>query len=572
MRFAVWLLLLVSPLLADGLTLRFEPRWRGVAAAVPSGDLVTDRGQTLRLTRLAGLISNVALVRPDGSVVRLDGQFGFIDAAEGRLEVALRNVPRGDYTGIEFALGVGPETNHADPSRWLAGHPLNPLVNRLHWGWQGGYVFLALEGRWRAATGDERGFSHHIATDAHLMPVRFVADFTVTGETTADFAFELARVLGGRELTNGGAGESTHSGAGDTTAGEIATAAGRAFFWLGAQSVPATAAANDETNAAPAPQAFVVPAGFPQPPLPADNPLTTSGIELGAQLFSDPRLSGAGTQSCASCHDLRRAGSDTVALSRGADGQPGVRNAMPLFNLAWSPSYAWDGSQPRVRDQTLAAMTNPVEMHAELPRVVATLAADAGLAEKFRGAFGSPAVTAERIALALEQYLLTLVSADSKFDRAARGEARLTAEEQRGLQLFLTEYDPVRGKNGADCFHCHGGTLFTDFAMKNNGLDRAPADTGREKISGRATDRGKFKTPSLRNVAVTAPYMHDGRFATLAEVVAHYDHGVQRSATLDPNLAKHPDRGLGLSAEDQRALVAFLETLTDARFESRAGL
>jgi cytochrome c peroxidase len=210
---------------------------------------------------------------------------------------------------------------------------------------------------------------------------------------------------------------------------------------------------------------------------------------------------------------------------------------MPLFNLAWSPSFAWDGGQRRIRDQTLAAWTNPVEMHADPVAAVAVLQRDAKLAEAFRAAFGSPEITVERVTLALEQYLLTLVSADSKFDRALRGEGPLTAEEQRGFELFATEYDPARGKRGADCFHCHGGALLADYALKNNGLDRDPS---------------RFKTPSLRNVAVTGPYMHDGRMETLEQVVAHYNRGVQRTRGLDPNLAKHPPRGMDRSAASRR--------------------
>jgi cytochrome c peroxidase len=177
-------------------------------------------------------------------------------------------------------------------------------------------------------------------------------------------------------------------------------------------------------------------------------------------------------------------------------------------------------------------------------------------------------VTAARIGLALEQYLLTIVSADAKFDRAIRGMAELNEEEKEGFALFVTEYDPARGRRGADCFHCHGGALFTDFGFKSNGLELVSRDAGRSAVSGRVTDAGKFKTPSLRNVAVTGPYMHDGRFATLEAVIAHYDHGVKRAATLDPNLAKHSDAGLQLTPAEQKALVAFLRTLTDAKFEA----
>ena len=132
----------------------------------------------------------------------------------------------------------------------------------------------------------------------------------------------------------------------------------------------------------------------------------------------------------------------------------------------------------------------------------------------------------------------------------------------------MTEYEPRMGQRGADCFHCHGGPLFTDSQFHNNGLDVTPTDLGRAKVTGRDADRAKFSTPTLRNVALTAPYMHDGRFKTLEEVIEHYDSGVQRSATLDPNLAKHPNEGLQLAPADKKAIIAFLKTLTDTNLPS----
>jgi len=186
--------------------------------------------------------------------------------------------------------------------------------------------------------------------------------------------------------------------------------------------------------------------------------------------------------------------------------------------------------------------------------------------ELFATAFGSPEITSEKIGLALESFLLTLTSFDSKFDRAIRGDETLSDAEKRGFELFITEYDPRREQYGADCFHCHGGALFQSQTFANNGLDSESKDLGRAKITGKDSDKGKFSTPSLRNIAITAPYMHDGRFATLQEVVEHYSTGVKRSATLDPNLAKHPDGGIRLSKEDKAALVAFLLTLTDEKY------
>ncbi len=179
-------------------------------------------------------------------------------------------------------------------------------------------------------------------------------------------------------------------------------------------------------------------------------------------------------------------------------------------------------------------------------------------------------MTEQTLAKALEQFLITRISQDSKFDRAVRKQAELTEQEKLGLSLFVTEHDPSRGLRGADCFHCHGGTLFTDNRFHNNGLTLEGWDIGRMKVSGDPADRGKFKTPSLRNIGLTAPYMHDGRFATLEEVVEHYNSGVERTETLDPNLAKHPSGGLGLSEEEKAALVAFLKTLTDSTFNEES--
>jgi cytochrome c peroxidase len=207
-------------------------------------------------------------------------------------------------------------------------------------------------------------------------------------------------------------------------------------------------------------------------------------------------------------------------------------------------------------------------MHESLTNVAAKLAADPEYPSAFEQAFGTTQITADLMARALEQFLLTQVSYNSKFDHMLLGEAKFTPEEQRGFELFQTEYDPRRGQFGADCFHCHGGPLFQSQGFANNGLDAAFADLGRGKVTGKAADAGKFAVPSLRNVALTAPYMHDGRFRTLEEVVEHYCTGVQRSPTLDPNIAKHPDGGVPLSTADKRALVAFLKTLTDENFQT----
>jgi cytochrome c peroxidase len=242
---------------------------------------------------------------------------------------------------------------------------------------------------------------------------------------------------------------------------------------------------------------------------------------------------------------------------------------MSLLNMAWTNSFFWDGRAPTLRAQAMVPIQQHNEMDMDLPGIVARLSAIPDYPEMFARAFDNSTITPEKIGLALENYVLTLTSFDSKYDQSLRGEVKLTPIEQRGKALFFTEYDPRNGQHGADCFHCHAGPLFTDHEFHNNGLDDG-ADTGRFKITGNPADMDKFATPSLRNVALAGPYMHDGRFKTLDKAIDHYANGVHRSATLDPNLAKHPESGLPLSAADKKALVAFLNTLTDPKLAAAA--
>jgi cytochrome c peroxidase len=268
--------------------------------------------------------------------------------------------------------------------------------------------------------------------------------------------------------------------------------------------------------------------------------------------------------SCSSCHQGGVL-SDPRRFSPGVDGGHGGRHSMPLFNLAWKDRFFWDGRAPSLRAQALMPIQDHLEMDESLENVTAKLKADTGYPALFSKAFGSGAITAENLGLAIENFLLTRLSFDSKFDRAMKGRGVLSDEEQRGMELFFTESEPRLGKLGADCFHCHGGALFTDHGFHNNGLATTD-DIGLEKVTGMSSDRYKFSTPTLRNIALTAPYMHDGRFATLEEVIDHYNSGFTRNETLDPNLAKHP-KGLGLTDDDKKALVAFLKTLSDPKFE-----
>ncbi|MEZ5385132.1 MAG: MbnP family protein [Prosthecobacter sp.] len=513
------------------------------------------------------VVSGFALRRDDGSWLQLSNEAEWMDAATKRGEFKLTNVPPARYTALRFHVGLDAKTNSADPASYAAGHPLNPNLNGLHWSWQGGYIFLAFEGAWRSSDGKPGGFSYHLARDNNRTAITLDGDLDLTSDLSVNIDFELTVLLDGvKPISLAKDGVSTHSHTGDPLAAAIVANLPGAFR---------IGPANRETTITPppirkpsAPIAIPIGPSFPQPTLPTDNPLTPERIALGKQLFNDPALSRDGSLSCASCHPSQTAFADPRRFSLGVDDRAGRRQGMPLFNLAWKTNFFWDGRVSSLRAQALIPIQDPVEMDETLPNVVSKL--QKTHASGFKEAFGTPLVTSERIGLAIESYLLTLTSHDSKFDRAMSGKEKLSAEEQRGFELFMMEREPRMGSMGADCFHCHGGALFTDHQFRNNGLPIDPADTGRHRVTGSVLDRGAFATPSLRNIAVTAPYMHDGRFQTLEQVLDHYSEGVQRTDTLDPNLAKHPEGGLHLTAEEKKSVIAFLKTLTDRHFEKAA--
>lgn len=518
-----------------------------------------------RVTRLDFLLSGLALRRQDGSWLESQDWYASLSAAEpGKLIAEGTGTPPGDYTALRFRIGVDEAMNKGDPHQHPPGHALNPQTSGLHWGLMGGYIFLALEGRWQNGAQDD-GFSFHLANAPQLMTVEVPVVFQGGRPLTLELNLDVTRMFAGLDLAQDGT--STHSRAGDPLAAKLKTNIQQAFTLRQVSydvfQTPAVAAGHAPLP--PGTRAFhpAITQRFPQVQLPQDNPLTEEGVALGRRLFHDPRLSINNTQSCASCHDQAHAFADPRRFSLGAEGTPGKRNAMPLFNLAWHQGFFWDGRAATLRQQVLMPIQDAHEMNETLDHVVAKLQEDDSCSQAFARAFGSPGITPERLAMALEQFLLTLVSQNSRYDRAVRKMTGLTESEKRGLQLFVTEFDPQRGLRGADCFHCHGGTLFASQAFGNNGLALADDDTGQMAVTRNAADHGKFKVPSLRNIALTAPYMHDGRFATLEEVVEHYSTGVRRTPTLDPNLAKHPAGGLHLSAQDKADLVAFLKTLTD---------
>lgn len=314
--------------------------------------------------------------------------------------------------------------------------------------------------------------------------------------------------------------------------------------------------------------------GFPNPDIPSDNPLTKSKVKLGRMLFYDRRLSGNQTQSCADCHLQSDGFSDIRTFSIGAEGQPGNRQAMAAINLAWNHNgFFWDGRAAQLREQALLPIQDPLEMNETLPNLVNKLSGIEAYNDQFVRAFGDETITADRIGLALEAFMFTIVANNSKYDRYLRGEETLTASEERGRELFFTEYNPFfPEQSGADCAHCHTGITLENDDYMNNGLDEDAefTDLGRFEVTDDEADKAKFKVTTLRNIELTPPYMHDGRFATLEEVVEHYNSGIKESSTVDPAILATKDTGLMLTEQDKADLVAFLKTLTDESITSDA--
>ncbi|MDU0371363.1 cytochrome-c peroxidase [Hymenobacter endophyticus] len=319
----------------------------------------------------------------------------------------------------------------------------------------------------------------------------------------------------------------------------------------------------------------MLPAGLPQNvTLPTDNPLTVEGVELGRKLFYEVRLSGNGTQSCASCHQQSKAFTDAQVRAIGAQGQAHQRNTMSLVNLLWEKSLNWDGAATSLETQARLPIENPLEMHQPLAAGVRKLQQTDLYPPLFQQAFGSSIITEANVLKALAQFERTLISANSRYDKYLRREGTLTATERAGAALFNNHPGEVSGLfiRGGTCHHCHisENGLFTSPDFFNNGLDVSFSDPGRSGVTNAPADRGRFKAPSLRNIAQTAPYMHDGRFQTLEQVLDHYNEHVQvTSPGIDPNvLLSNTPNGtkLDLTAQEKTQLIAFLKTLTDSTF------
>ena len=301
------------------------------------------------------------------------------------------------------------------------------------------------------------------------------------------------------------------------------------------------------------------PKGFPQASIPADNPMTEEGVKLGKKIFYDPILSGDNTMSCADCHFQISSFANNLQYNIGIDGISGNRNAMALINLAWSKDFNWNGSESNLEAQAFEPVINPIELHSlNWKEVSFKLMQSEEYKDLFELAFNTRIIDSTNVVKAIAQFERTLISADSKFDKFLDYRASLTPSELRGKEIFTTEK--------GDCFHCHSYPLFTSNDFHNNGLDpELEMDNGRFNVTGDINDKGKFKSPLLRNIELTAPYMHDGRFQTLDEVIEHYNFGGHNSTTVDP-LMKKVGIGLGLSQQNKVDLINFLKTLTDTIF------
>jgi cytochrome c peroxidase len=305
---------------------------------------------------------------------------------------------------------------------------------------------------------------------------------------------------------------------------------------------------------------FVIPTNFPEPTYEfSQNPPTEKGFALGKKLFYDGRLSSTGVISCGFCHIQDFAFTHhTHIVSHGVNGALGTRNAPSLANMAFMEDFMWDGSVEHLDLQPIVPITAEVEMNESINNVLEKLKNDPEYVKMFAAAFENDTINTENMLNAISQFVVMMVSANTKYDRVVRGEgAFFTSEEEQGKALFEQK-----------CASCHAGVLFADQSYRNNGLPIDPQynDIGRMNVTGLEADKYKFKVPSLRNVAITFPYMHDGRFRTLIEVLDHYDSGMVSTQNLDPIFQEGETLGIPLTEDEKLKLIAFLETLTDDDF------
>lgn len=304
-----------------------------------------------------------------------------------------------------------------------------------------------------------------------------------------------------------------------------------------------------------------IPADFPALAFDIDkNPITVNGVALGKKLFYEGKLSRNNTISCGFCHIQEYAFTHHGhPVSHGIDDKLGIRNAPAIQNMAFLKNYTWDGVSHNLDERSLVPITTDFEMDSSLPEVVSKLNADANYKKLFKAAYGDDNITGERVLKALTQFMVTMISSDSKYDRMKKGttSTSFTNEESQGMGLFQTK-----------CASCHSGELFTDESYRNTGMyyNAQYDDRGRYRVTLDRNDNMKFRVPSLRNVEYTAPYMHDGRFYSLESVLNFYSDNVENQANLDPILKQNGHIGIPMTTLEKQYIIAFLKTLSDQQF------
>lgn len=303
-----------------------------------------------------------------------------------------------------------------------------------------------------------------------------------------------------------------------------------------------------------------LPENFPQPKYDLSaNPITKEGFELGKTLFYDPLLSSDGSISCGSCHQ-QWAGftNEDHTGSHGVDSQLGLRNALPLFNLIFYDHFFWDGGVHNLDLTPMNAIENPIELNETLENILKKLNESDYYKNRFKQAFQVEKITSKEFLQSLTQFLASMISANSKYDRYVRNEGEtLTNDELAGMKLVEQK-----------CSSCHSGALFTDNSFRNSGIENNfRFDKGREEITLNESDRGKFRVPTLRNLEFTAPYMHDGSISSLEAVLEHYNSNMEEQGALDPIFRKRQGKaGISLTPDEQSKILAFLKTLNDYDF------
>lgn len=329
------------------------------------------------------------------------------------------------------------------------------------------------------------------------------------------------------------------------------------------------------------PQAYTIakPAHFPEVPVPADNPMTYDGVQLGRRLFYDPILSADSTMSCSSCHLPAKNFTDGKKVSTGIDGIAGKRSSMSLLNVAYvKTGLFWDGRSTSLEDQALRPVEDPIEMHHLWVNVIEDLKKHPTYPQLFRKAFGiadRDEITKELAAKAIAQFERIMISSgQSIYDRYLAGETSLLQDEVLDGKLMFFDEGANFGLPDGECFHCHGTGTLTGGQFFNNGLDPFDqiVDGGKVNVTGNPSDKGKFRSPTMRNIELSAPYMHDGRFATLEATIDHYLFHSYSGPNSDPNMNLMINRRSVYTQYHRDALVAFLKTLTDTQFVNNPDL